>query len=395
MESIAYDVLQMGAWKTYFLMWGIASVVGLLAGALIQLPWKMGRSAYVLSFGFMFFLGGLMSVLSLAVPHALENGYLSLIVAAYYGSLIPIGAFLGITAAARSLDAYGTRNRYILSFIPVVHLLLLFAKPKNRTRTSGMKATGIILLSFILAVAGQLVSMRVMDTIEKRNTTETASDDNEQSRISERYVQLISSRSDNFPEAPVKATKVAVKADTKTLIQVLQIEPPDEQQALVIHDGSMYALCNAENLKTLYSSGAAAMFSYQDKAGKTLDTVTASTSLCEIWDTAVDDGMTAYAASQKTPVKLDEVSTLIQMSYADKTLTRYITLSIAWPDGVEAEVISGECQSPLFQVNVGLTLRNVYLTETGAPLAAISADWDTCQALSNPERPTQPIDDPS
>ena len=106
MEAWAYQILQFGKFGSLLLSWGVlfgSAVVGL---AFTGHAFKLGRAAYFLTMGLSFLFTGMTSLFVLGLHDAVKNDYLTVIVALIIGSLIPIGIFTGICAAARSRDAF-------------------------------------------------------------------------------------------------------------------------------------------------------------------------------------------------------------------------------------------------------------------------------------------------
>lgn len=393
MEAYAYQVLQIGEFASVVLSWVIMTASAAVAVALTNLQWRLGRGAYFLSLGFVFLLSGMTNFLALGVTDAIKNGYLAVVVGAIYGLLVPIGGLAGIFAAARSMDAYGTRDKWVSGFIPIVNLFLLFAKPKDSPKLGIIRLlgnTGMVVLGIALMGAGKGFERMVEQTIQQ--TTANAQNDQElQAKAMEYEVQnkgvenLLKETALAIP-VPVKVDKIttlkAVQAEGSTLRYIYEISSADAQFGKAWNDVMMSRWCVSENFKPMFDIGASVAGRYVDMAGNTLAEISADPSLCATWSEALEAELTASALSVKGPVRIDEVTTLTGASYGSKTYSYHYTISVVPPDTWKDYVKTNWCKSPEMKrmMDIGLTVRGVYSSETGAPIGEVSIDKATCGA---------------
>ena len=393
MEAYAYNVLQIGDSASYVLSWVIVTASAAVAVAVTNLHWKFGRSLYFLSLGFVVLLAGMTNFLALGVEDAVKNGHLALVVGAIYGLLVPIGGLAGIFAAARSIDAYGTRDKWIWGFLPIANLFLMFAKPKDLPKfgmTRFLGNAGMVILGVALIGLGKGFERSVEQTIQ-RTTPGTQNDQQLQTKVMEYEVQ--NKGVENLLKEAALAIPVPQTIDNITTLKAVQVEGStfrftyetsraDAQLGNAWKNLMMSQWCTMESFKPIFDIGATVVGRYVDRAGNAVAEISANPVLCANWSKAFDAVLTASTLLIKVPKKLDEVTTLTGVTYGSKTYSYHYTISVALPDTWKVYLKTSWCKSPetKMMMDMGLTVRGVYSSETGAPIGEISVDKATCGA---------------
>ncbi|MGF6173262.1 hypothetical protein [Ensifer sp. 4252] len=392
MEAWAYQILQFGKFGSLLLSWGVlfgSAVVGL---AFTGHAFKLGRAAYFLTMGLSFLFTGMTSLFVLGLHDAVKNDYLTVIVALIIGSLIPIGIFTGICAAARSRDAFGTRDRWFLSFIPVANLVLLFAPPQEQRKPSPVRTARsivLVVLGFGLIGAGGGLNRWVEGQANQAN--ETAQNDALLQKKLTRY-EVQNFGLEAFLKETVKAVSVPAKLDGITTLKAVEIDKETFRYVYEISDKNanfsrnwqdvmMNRWCKSLDFKFMTDVGATVEGKYVSQEGQQLAELKVNPALCDQWRLQFDKTMQDAANAIKGPTRLDEVTTLNGADYKDGTFTYYYTFAtMPSNDGWKAYMKNRWCQADQFKQMMAfdLNIRGVYSTEASAPIGEVLVNSEIC-----------------
>ncbi|HEV7317610.1 MAG TPA: hypothetical protein VGO04_03245 [Ensifer sp.] len=307
-------------------------------------------------------------------------------------SLVPIGIFKGVGAAARSRDAFGTRGKWYLAFIPIANLLLIFAPSQEQSRPSPRQMPrGILLvaLSVVLIAASAGVSQWVKGRLALEG--EVAQDNMPlQAKLARYEVQTFGL--DAFLTGLAKGVTVPMKIDDITTLTAVEAdkdiyryvyEISDKTAALTgsARDLMMNAWCKSAEITLMTDVGATVEGRYFSPDGNLLGELSVNPALCGEWRLRLDETIRASASAIKGPTKLDNVTTLIGADYRDSTLTYHYTLPAA-PSGTAwlEQMKDRLCQAEEFRqmMSVGLNVRGVYTTEANAPIGEVLINSEIC-----------------
>ncbi|UDF31135.1 UNVERIFIED_ORG: hypothetical protein LHK14_07325 [Roseateles sp. XES5] len=294
MEAYAYQLLTIGQFASLALSWVIMTVSAAAAVALTKSQWKLGRAGYFLSMGFIVLLTVIPNFLLLYTAEAIKNEHLALLVGAIYGALVPVGGLAGIFAAARSMDAHGTREKWVLGFIPIVNLFLLFAQPMASSKKGFVKLLGAVatvILGFALMFAGKSLESIAKQNIQRVDVS--TQDDvalvakkmayEAKNKGLEKYLKEIA----NAVPVPEKidsiTTLTALKAEGNALKYTYEISGADFKFDKAWKDLMMSRWCAPEVFKPMFDIGALVTGHYVDTKGNTLAEISVSPSLCDVW----------------------------------------------------------------------------------------------------------------
>jgi hypothetical protein len=396
MESFSYKVLQLSEMGSFMLSWGVLFASAAISVNFINSDFKMRRPMYFLATGTAFLFFGITSFLVIGVHDAIKNDYLSLLVATTYGSLIPIGAFLGICAVARSLDAYGVRGKWVFCFIPLANLILLFSPSLDVLLKSSfsrsIKNVAIITLGIIMAVLGNGLSR----VAERKATTLAKLAENDwvlQQKALRLEVQntclegLLKKTAKAIP-VPTKIDTVttlkAVDVDNAVLSYVYEISNRDAVFSQNWRDLMTSQWCKSPNFKQLIDIGASVEGKYLSQDGKPLAELRVNTLLCHQWTSLLDKKMQQAVDNVRGPKKLDEITTLLRGEYKDEIFSYYYTLSAApsdidWKDNLKFRWCKSENFGPMMVL--GISIRGIYSTENNNPIAEVTVNSTVCEQV--------------
>lgn len=393
MEAYAYQLLNIEQFTSLALSWVIMTVSAAAAVALTKSQWKLGRAGYFLSMGFIVLLAGMTNLLALGVPEAIKNGYLAVIVSAIYGVLVPIGGLAGIFAAARSMDAHGTREKWFLGFIPLANLLLLFAKPTASSKRGAvqlLRTIGVVSLGIALIGIGkgleQIVEQNIQQAIPGIQADAKLQSKKMEYEVKNKGIENYLNEVASLIPVPAKIDNIttlkSVQSDYIVLRYTYEISDKSANLGKTWKDLMMSRWCSQEEFKPLFDAGALVTGHYVDMAGNTLAEISASSSLCSTWSEALDAEFKASAQSVKVPMKIDEVTTVTEATYESKTYSYHYTVSEIppdlWKDAIKADWCASRAMRAI--TDLGVTVRGVYTLENGTPIGEVSIDKTACPA---------------
>lgn len=392
MEAYAYQLLNIEQFTSLALSWVIMTVSAAAAVALTKSQWKLGRAGYFLSMGFIVLLAGMTNLLALGVPEAIKNGYLAVIVSAIYGVLVPIGGLAGIFAAARSMDAHGTREKWVLGFIPLANLLLLFAKPTASSKRGAvqiLRTIGVVSLGIALIGIGkgleQIVEQNIQQAIPGIQADAKLQAKKMEYEVKNKGIENYLNEVASLIPVPAKIDNITTLKSVKSNYIVLRYtyEISDKSANLgKTWKDLMMSWCSQEEFKPLFDAGALVAGHYVDMSGNTLAEISASSSLCSTWSEALDAEFKASAQSVKVPMKIDEVTTVTEATYESKTYSYHYTVSEIppdlWKDAIKADWCASRAMRAI--TDLGVTVRGVYTLENGTPIGEVSIDKTACPA---------------
>ncbi len=391
MEAFAYKILQIGEAGSYVLSWIIMFGSAAVAVTFSNLEWRLGRANYFLSTGFIFLLSGMTSFLALGVQDAIKGGYLAVVVAAIYGLLIPIGGLAGLFAAARSLDGYGTKEKWAYGFIPILNLFLLFAKPEPPVRLGFARVlsnTAIVILGFLLMGAGKTIERTLTDTVS-RSAQNAEADQVLQAKtmqyeIENKGIETVLKEAALQVPVPKKVDSItilkSVEVEGKTFRYIYLISSTKPKFGKHWKDTVMSRWCKSDAFKPMFDIGAVVAGRYQDTSGNVLTEISADPAICATWYAGLEAELVSAAASVKGPVKLDEITNLTGAAYASGTYSYYYTLAGDPGDGWQDRVKAAWCKTPgtRMMMEVGLNVQGVYRSERGTPVGTVLINSGIC-----------------
>lgn len=391
MEALAYQILQIGDVGSRAVSWVIMVLAAAIAVAATQYEWRVGRAKYFLLLGLIWFLAGLSNLVPIAVPGAVKGQYLGPVVILIYALLVPLGALAGIFSAARSLDVYGTRNKWIYGFIPIANLVLLFGKPQERRPGGAMRAiasTGMVLAGLLLIAMGTGIEKSAARSVEQARAR--MADDPVAQRMAIRLEIKANGMQSALREfasgiaVPLKvdaiSTIIDVPVKANTLTYVYEVTGSNLNFGHSWNDIMMNSMCTSDNFSELITLGAVISRRYLDPSKNLLGEVTASTPLCSSWRTKFDEQMLRAAQSIKGPTRVDEITTLNSASYAANVFTYNYSVSDMLPNGWQGQIKKNFCEVPTLKsmMAAGLTVRAVYSMATGSTLGEVSVVRGDC-----------------
>lgn len=392
MEALAYQVLQLGELGSLMLSWVILFASAAAGVALTRSEFRLGRSVYFLTIGLSSLLSGATSLFVLGVQDAIKNDYLAVIVVLIYGSLIPIGVFAGLCAAARSMDAYGARAKWVLAFIPLANLSLLFASSQERPKSGFSQiARNIVLVVLSLAMIGAGSGLYSLMERQAIRAAQTAENDPQLQSKAIQYEVQVNGLEETLKEAgkavpvPMKLDKIttlkAVEVDKETLRYIYEISDKSANFSKSWRDIMTNKWCKSENFKSLMEIGATVEGRYVSLEGQPLTELKVNTALCDQWQASFQKTMQDAANAVKGPTRIDDVTTLMAADYEDGTFSYYYTLSVTpsdnnWKDYVKDNWCETDQLKPLMAF--GLDIRAVYVTDAQIPVGEVLINSAVC-----------------
>jgi len=392
MEALAYRILQIGEIGSLALAWAVLFVSAAATLAFTKYELKLSRPAYFLITGLSFLLCAMTSLFALGIQDAIKNDYLAAIVALSYGSLIPIGALAGISAAARSNDAYGTRDKWFLSFVPFANLALLFGASLERPESGFPRVVrSIVLVTLGVLMMGAAGGVSRWVERQAAQAADGAQNDAQlQDKVIRYEVQnngLEASLKEAAEAIPVPAkldaitSLKAVEVDKETFRYVYEISDKNANFSSSWQDIMTNRWCKSPDFKAMIDLGATVEGKYVSQDGQQLASLRVSTALCEQWRSQFQKAMDNAANAIKGPTKLDEVTTLMGADYKDGTFSYYYTFALLPRDPAWKEYMKNRwCQTDQFKamMAVDLDIRGVYTTETNAPIGEVLVNSRIC-----------------
>ncbi|NWJ26110.1 hypothetical protein [Rhizobium sp. RM] len=355
--ALGWSMLAMLFWQ-----WGIMALSGLFAGALIQRPWKLGRAAYFASLNLIFFLWGATSFLGTLMPHAAANGYAFAVVAVFFAAIVVLGAITGICAASRSLDVFGTRNRWLYAFIPYLNLQLLLPPSSyhpNPDRVGPIKAAGLFTLGLTLCVGGPLIIpsmykpfLQAMDELPHQSPEEAM-----RMQFETFKPHIIKNFAGRLP-LPIddNRTLIDVKVIGRTLIRTIKIHGDAEADTDLLTAYETNDACNSPEVEEVFDWTGIAETRYLDKNDQPIVNVTLTRSSCEVWN---------KNRVEATAAKADRKS-------LERRITAAQTTGRSLAHRQAMQIVSDMSLKPPMNMEPGLTLTAVK-AESDAVLLVISA----------------------
>jgi hypothetical protein len=292
MEQFAIYYLIMPSWVEFVLLFLTLALAGFVAVSRTNSDYRLKRAPFFFAASFLFLILSLTSVTAYMVPTAIAHGYLSGIIALYYGVYAVVGFVGGVTATARSLDAYGDRWHWFYSLIPIANLALLFKPSQQRSeRTPTLQTVGavsLVLLGIVCYGAGRGISQSV-----ERDVTSIAQAMN-QNPAATRNVLKASVNNDGI-EAVLKSSiaeiRLPIKVDKITTLTSIDVAGRTLHYGYTVTGGStfisdankgriMRQFCVGDSLKPFIEAGATIRATYTDDHNNNLGEVNANTDLC-------------------------------------------------------------------------------------------------------------------
>lgn len=392
MEAFAYQLLTANALVSFLISWVISVISAGIGVSLITHRFRLRRAPYFFLYAFEIFLLSFTSLVFIDMPSAMQSGGLALRAAMYLGALVPIGFVGGVLSAARALDGYGNRERWILAYIPIANILFLLKKSQEAGKPgvlSKVVAAVLVVLGFLFMAAGHNISKSV-----ETYATKAASDPQVQANAVRYGIQakgiegLLTdiARNTNAPVVIDSGTiLMKVEADRRTLRNIYSVSGENTQFDNNLHYITMTRWCRSPKLKELTDAGATVEGVYRSTSGQGSGTVTISTGLCSDWMRELAEMYKAAAKSIEVPEKIDDITTLTGVDYSEHIMTyRYeIAETATFTSSNWREINTAEmCEAAGFKVlmSLDMKIRRAYYSADKSVIGEVVVDSNSCSA---------------
>ena len=395
MEKFARELLELSMFMRILWSWPVMVFSAWAILAITNPTWKIGGGAYFFGCCLVFVILYASTLLFLPEQMAIEHGYAHVIVGTHIAIMVLAGAVAGLFSAARSRDAYGENDRWLMGLVPVANLALVFDKGQEKTKP----IDDTILTNIIMTLAGLgvLISATQLDRIAEKRFEQfkfslvlqaaqpppppppPPEPQTQSEVIQAALIRYAASRTipQNF-DKNVRLT--AVVADGYTLIYRYRIGNDNEAERQQWQDLTEFTWCNANDYKELFAFGATLQGELLDRTGNIVRSANADAMGCNLDNLKIDAEMTERAKAEKTFATTNGALGISGASYAN----RVYTITIFSPDPVPAlakDVMRKnwcnreEYKSMLLK---GVTIRGQFETKSGRPLETVDVNVIEC-----------------
>ncbi|WP_313616413.1 hypothetical protein [Agrobacterium sp.] len=392
MEEFARELLELSMFMRILWSWPVMVFSAWAILAMTKPTWKIGGGAYFFGCCVVFVVLYASTLLYLPEPLAIEHGYAHLIVGTHIALMMVAGAVAGLFAAARSRDAYGENDRWLMGLVPVTNLALVFDKSHEKTKP--IDDTILTNIFLMLAGLGVLISATQLERIaEKRlenfkfSLAQQASQPPPpppEPRTQSEAIQAALKRyaaSRIIPQNFDKNVRLTtVVADGYTLIYRYRITHDNEAEQQQWQDLTEFTWCNANDYKELFAFGATLQGELLDRTGNIVRSANADAVGCSLDNLKIDAEMTERAKAEKTFATTNGALGVSGASYAN----RVYTITIFSPDPVPAlakDVMRKNwCNRKDYKSMLlkGVTIRGAFETKSGRPLETLDVNVIEC-----------------
>lgn len=402
MESLAYRVLQIGEIGSIILSTIILMFGAWIGVTLFKPSFKLKRAPYFAIYGLMLLLSSMTSLLALALKHAIDAGYLSVIVFLMFAALVPIGILGGVFAAARSLDGYGTTEKWFYAYIPFVNLALIFKATPDTSRSTALgyvSAFVLVLVGLLLIGAGRVIDKAVEQSIASlqngmMSDPETAS---KLTTLELNYKGMEKFLKDVAATVPVPSrvdsitTLTRMETESDTLRYVYELSDNKANFGGGWNDMMMHRWCNGQSFKVFLDMGVTVegVFTTQDQQSKGILRI--NRELCKDWEIKIESELSEAARKIPVPTKIDDYTTLVKADYSNSTFTYFYELPSAVPTVNVSSWLNGIrdswCSSPNFgsMIEIGRNIRAVYTRADGVHVGDFTINTEACKTKWVPQ----------
>jgi hypothetical protein len=392
MQEFAFKMVRLDQDMAVAISYLIVVISAVITNLVYKVEFKIGRSTYFLSLGMQFLLAGVASLPVLWVRDAIAHDYLPVVVILIYGLIVPLGALIGISAAARSNDVFATRKRWFLALIPLANLVLVFGRPKDPTDKGVGTVTAIVyvVLCLLLFVIGRGITTYVEQQVAI--IPALGAGDEAVSEKIDQYIlkneglpKLLKDAVSQVRNLPQKVDSITtltkVEADQNTLRYVYELSGDTSGLTQTWNDIMTNSWCKSDTFGYMRKLGATVEGTYVDKSGKQLALLRINNGLCDAWYTRRNQTMVDEAKAVKGPLKVDDVTTLDGASFAGDTFTYNYSVSVIPPNDNWKQLVKGHwCKLDSFVtlMKMGINIRGAYTYNKTQSVGEVLINADEC-----------------
>jgi hypothetical protein len=392
MEEYARELLELSSFMRILWSWPIMVFAAWAIIAATKPTWKIGGGAYFFGCCLVFVLLYASTLLYLPEPMAIEQGYAHVIVGVHIALMMLAGAIAGLFAAARSQDAYGANDRWLMGLVPVTNLALVFDKSQEKTKP----IDDTILTNIIMTLAGLgvLISATQLDRIAEKRFEQFKFSLVQQAsqppppppapRTREESIQAALKRYAASRTIPGNFDKnirlTAVAAEDYTLLYRYRIGNDNAAEQQQWQDLTEFTWCNANDYKELFAFGATLQGELLDRAGKIVRSANASAVTCSLDNLKIDAEMAERAKAEKTFATTNGELGVSGASYANRVYTIKIFSPDPVPTLAKDVMRKNWCNREEYKSMLlkGVTIRGLFETKSGRPLETMDVDAIEC-----------------
>lgn len=295
-EDLAVKFVVEGGESFELIGYGLLIAGAIIAAIAVRSEAEIARAPYFAYSAVIGFAISAVQIVWLLTVPAVAGGYLSLIVAVWFASLIVGGYFLCDIAMARSRDAYGHARMGFLAFIPVANFWLLLTPSKNKM--SANRAPTIPLLSGGLGVLTGFVALAATVGVnvylgEQARVMEQAADGNPSSQQAgieqlirteglEETLRVMAAGAE--AETPISIDDVTVLSRVEAhgimLRRTYSVDLVGMEMTEELRSAVREAVCDWPPFQALFQAGGAVQEVYVEPGGRDIGVLTITQAEC-------------------------------------------------------------------------------------------------------------------
>lgn len=397
MEEFARELLELSSFMRILWSWPIMVFAAWAIIAATKPTWKIGGGAYFFGCCLVFVVLYTSTLLYLPEPMAIEQGYAHVIVGVHIALMMVAGAIAGLFAAARSQDAYGANDRWLMGLVPVTNLALVFDKGQEKTKP----IDDTILTNIIMTLAGLgvLISATQLNRLAEKRFEQFKFSLAQQAsqppppppapRTREESIQAALKRYAASRTIPGNFDKnirlTAVVAEDYTLLYRYRIGNDNAAEREQWEYQTEFAWCNSNDYKELFAFGATLQGQLLDRTGTIVRSTSANAETCSLNSQKLDAQMAERAKAEKPFATTSGEFGLSGASYANKVYTFHIFSPDPVPSMAKDVMRKNWCSREDYKSILikGVTIRGMFETKSGRPLETMDVDAIECGILAD------------